>query len=78
MLRLHGQDTLTSDRENGRARRSDGCLDVRLTSPAPPAWAFAAGWSGRVESTLALVARKGKIALPSDVALEAEVDMNGT
>lgn len=69
-------------RENGAARSSDGVLDIRLSSPgsagtgANPEQLFAAGWSASFESALALAARKRKIALPADVSIDAEVDLN--
>jgi Ohr subfamily peroxiredoxin len=72
----------TGGRENGIARSSDGCLDVRLATPGSarigtnPEQLFAAGWSACFESALALAARKRRIDLPSDVAVHAEVDLN--
>ena len=72
----------TGGRENGAARSSDGRLDVRLSTPGAtgvgtnPEQLFAAGWSACFESAIALTARKRKIALPGDVAIDAEVDLN--
>ncbi len=72
----------TGGRENGTARSSDGRLDVRLATPgaarigANPEQLFAAGWSACFESAIALAAGKRKIALPADVAIDAEVDLN--
>jgi Ohr subfamily peroxiredoxin len=69
-------------REGGHARSSDGYLDVRISVPgAPnngtnPEQLFAAGWSACFESAMALVARKMKVALPADYAIDAEVDLN--
>ena len=69
-------------RENGAARSSDGRLDVRLSTPGSarigtnPEQLFAAGWSACFESAIALVARQKKIALPGEVAIDAEVDLN--
>jgi lipoyl-dependent peroxiredoxin len=37
---------------------------------------LAAGWSACFESTMAIAARKMKIALPPDLAIDAEVDLN--
>src|SRR5215470_16746142 len=57
-------------RENGAARSSDGCLDVRLSTPGTarigtnPEQLFAAGWSACLESAIALAAQKRNIALP--------------
>src|SRR5712691_1644658 len=72
----------TGGRENGASRSSDGRLDVRLSTPGSarigtnPEQLFAAGWSACFESAIALAARKRKIALPADVAIDAEVDLN--
>src|SRR3954454_24819198 len=72
----------TGGRENGIARSSDGYLDVRLSTPGSarigtnPEQLFAAGWSACFESAIALTARKKKIALPVDVAIDAEVDLH--
>src|SRR5262245_41483156 len=80
---LHTAKThTTGGRENGVSRSSDGCLDVRLSTPGSarigtnPEQLLAAGWSACFESAIALVARKRKIALPADVAIDAEVDLN--
>ena len=68
-------------RENGAARSSDGRLDFRLSTPGSarigtnPEQLFAAGWSACFESAIALAARKRKITLPADVAIDAEVDL---
>src|SRR6201988_3406488 len=72
----------TGGRENGAARSSDGRLDVRLSAPGSarigtnPEQLFAAGWSACFESAIALVARQKKIALPGEVAIDAEGDLN--
>src|ERR1700682_5627633 len=72
----------TGGRENGASRSSDGRLDVRLSTPGSarigtnPEQLFAAGWSACFESAIALAARKKKIALPADLAIDAEVDLN--
>jgi lipoyl-dependent peroxiredoxin len=72
----------TGGRENGAARSADGLLDVRLSSPGSarigtnPEQLFAAGWSACFESAIGLAARKNKIALPADLAIDAEVDLN--
>ena len=72
----------TGGRENGASRSSDGHLDVKLSIPGSarigtnPEQLFAAGWSACFESAIGLVARKRKITLPADVAIDAEVDLN--
>jgi lipoyl-dependent peroxiredoxin len=72
----------TGGRENGASRSSDGRLDVKLSVPGAvrigtnPEQLFAAGWSACFESAIGLAARKRKIALPADLAIDAEVDLH--
>ncbi|MGB7097189.1 MAG: organic hydroperoxide resistance protein [Xanthobacteraceae bacterium] len=72
----------TGGRENGASRSSDGRLDIRLSTPGSarigtnPEQLFAAGWSACFESAIGLAARKRKITLPADVAIDAEVDLD--
>src|ERR1700723_974225 len=72
----------TGGRENGASRSSDGRLDIKLSPPGSarigtnPEQLFAAGWSACFESAMALAAHKSKIALPADLAIDAEVDLN--
>jgi Ohr subfamily peroxiredoxin len=72
----------TGGRENGTSRSSDGRLDVKLSSPGArgggtnPEQLFAAGWSACFEGAIALAARNRKIALSTDPAIDAEVDLH--
>jgi len=72
----------TGGRENGTSRSSDGRLDVKLSLPGSarigtnPEQLFAAGWSACFESAIGLAARKRRIALPSELAIDAEVDLH--
>jgi osmotically inducible protein OsmC len=72
----------TGGREHGLARSSDGQLDIRLSTPGSarigtnPEQLLAAGWSACFESAIALAANTRKIALPPDIAIDAEVDLN--
>jgi len=72
----------TGGRERGSARSSDGRLDVKLSVPGGPGLGtnpeqlLAAGWSACFESAMALEARRTKVALPPDLAIDAEVDLN--
>ena len=72
----------TGGREKGSSRSSDGRLDVRLSVPGGPGTGtnpeqlLAAGWSACFESALALEARRAKVALPLELAIDAEVDLN--
>jgi lipoyl-dependent peroxiredoxin len=80
---LHTAKThTTGGRENGASRSYDGRLDIRLSTPGSarigtnPEDLFAAGWSACFESAIALAARKRKITLPAELAIDAEVDLN--
>src|ERR1700728_4614939 len=69
-------------RESGASRSSDGRLDVKLSIPGSarigtnPEQLLAAGWSACFESAMRIAARKMKIALPPDLAIDAEFDLN--
>ncbi len=71
----------TGGRENGVSRSSDGQLEIKLSLPGSPRAGtnpeqlFAAGWSACFEGALMLAAQKKKIKLPTDVAIDAEVDL---
>ncbi|HWJ69569.1 MAG TPA: organic hydroperoxide resistance protein [Sphingobium sp.] len=66
----------------GAARSSDGRLDVKLSTPGEPGAGtnpeqlFAAGWSACFEGAMGIAAREMKVALPADLAINAEVDLN--
>ncbi|HVO02744.1 MAG TPA: Ohr family peroxiredoxin [Candidatus Cybelea sp.] len=72
----------TGGREGGEAKSSDGRLHVHFTVPGAPGEGtnpeqmFGAGWSACFESAIAIAARKKKVALPPDLAIDAEVDLN--
>ncbi len=79
---LYTAKTHTSGgRENGLSRSSDGRLDIKLSPPGTtgagtnPEQLFAAGWSACFEGAIGVVARKRKITLPADLAIDAEVDL---
>ena len=71
----------TGGRDNGVSRSSDGRLDIRLSPPGTagtgtnPEQLFAAGWSACFEGAIGVVARKMKVALPDELAIDAEVDL---
>jgi osmotically inducible protein OsmC len=71
----------TGGRDNGRSRSSDGRLDIKLSVPGSrgigtnPEQLFAAGWSACFEGAMGLAAQKMKIALPTDTAIDAEIDL---
>lgn len=74
--------THTTGGREGGSRSSDGRLDIKLSIPGAPGAGtnpeqlFAAGWSACFEGAMAVVARKKKIRLPADTAIDAEVDLN--
>jgi Ohr subfamily peroxiredoxin len=69
---------------DGAARSIDGRLDVKLSRPGGPGSGtnpeqlFAAGWSGCFMSSMQLVASRMKVALPADLAIDAEVELGPT
>jgi lipoyl-dependent peroxiredoxin len=71
----------TGGREHGVSRSSDGRLDIKLSTPGTPGVGtnpeqlFAAGWSACFEGAMGIAARKMRIALPADFAIDAEVDL---
>jgi Ohr subfamily peroxiredoxin len=74
----------TGGRDGGASRTDDGRLQITLSQPGTPGTGtnpeqlFAAGWSACFLSATKLVAGKRKIALPADVAIDAEVDLGTT
>ena len=72
----------TGGRDGGASRTSDGRLDVKFSIPGKPGngtnpeQLFAAGWSACFESAMGIAARKRRITLPPDLAIDAEVDLN--
>ena len=71
----------TGGRDGGASRTDDGRLNVTLSVPGTPGAGtnpeqlFAVGWSACFLSATKLVAGKKKIALPNDIAIDAEVDL---
>lgn len=71
----------TGGREGGASRTSDGRLDVKLSVPGGPGEGtnpeqlFAVGWSACFTSAIKLVASKMKVKLPSDLAVDAEIEL---
>jgi Ohr subfamily peroxiredoxin len=71
----------TGGRDGGASRTSDGRLDVKLTVPGTPGngtnpeQLFAVGWSACFLSAIKHVAFQTKVKLPSDVAVDPEVDL---
>jgi Ohr subfamily peroxiredoxin len=80
-LLFTGKTHTTGGRDGGSARSSDGRLDVKLSVPGStgsgtnPEQLFAAGWSACFIGAMKIAARKLKIQIPPDVAIDAEVDL---
>ena len=76
--------THTTGGRDGAARSSDGRLEVRLSSPGGPGGGtnpeqlFAAGWSACFIGAMRLAAGRMRVAMPADVAIDAEVDLGMT
>ena len=78
---LYTGKTHTTGGRDGAAQSNDGRLDIKLSSPGTsgggtnPEQLFAAGWSACFIGAMGLVARELKVALPADLAVDAEVDL---
>jgi Ohr subfamily peroxiredoxin len=79
---LHtGKTHTTGNRGGGSSRSSDGRLDIGFTNPGSPGTGttpeqlFAAGWSACFMGAIGLAAAKLKVALPAEMAVDAEVDL---
>jgi lipoyl-dependent peroxiredoxin len=74
----------TTGGRDGASRSSDGRLDITLSTPGStrigtnPEQLLAAGWPACFEGAMGIAARKMKIALPPDLAIDAEVDLGMT
>ena len=71
----------TGGRDGGSSRTDDGRLEIRLSDPGTsgagtnPEQLFAAGWSACFLSAMKLVAGKRRVALPNEIAVDAEIDL---
>jgi len=78
---LYTGKTHTVGGREGHTRSDDGQLDVDLSPPGSgrtgtnPEQLFAAGWSACFEGAMGIAARKLRVALPADTAIDAEVDL---
>lgn len=78
---LYTARTHTTGGRDGASRSDDGRLDIKLSSPGTsgdgtnPEQLFAAGWSACFEGAMGIAARKMKVALPPELAIDAEVDL---
>src|ERR1700726_4414186 len=80
-VRYTAKTHTSGGRRGGVSRSDDGRLDVKFSAPAAPRTGtnpeqlFAAGWSACFISAMGLVANKMRVALPADVAIDAEIDL---
>jgi lipoyl-dependent peroxiredoxin len=71
----------TGGRDGGASLSSDGRLNIRHSIPGTPGdgtnpeQLFAAGWSACFEGAMGIAARKLRISLPAEMAIDAEVDL---
>jgi Ohr subfamily peroxiredoxin len=71
----------TGGRDGGASQSTDGRLNIRHSIPGTPGngtnpeQLFAAGWSACFEGAMGIAARKLKIPLPAEMAIDAEVDL---
>lgn len=78
---LYTGKTHTTGGRNGESCSSDGRLDIRLSAPGSsghdtnPEQLLAAGWSACFIGAIGKAAAALKVTLPSDVAVDAEVDL---
>jgi osmotically inducible protein OsmC len=73
---LTGKTHNTNGR-NGGAHSNDGFLDVKMAEPHPAAEnLFGAAWSACYMGAIELAASRGKIKLPPQISVDAEIDLN--
>jgi lipoyl-dependent peroxiredoxin len=80
-VRYTAKTHTSGGRRGGVSSSDDGRLDVKFSAPGVPgtgtnpAQLFAAGWSACFISAMGVVARRMKVTLPTDVAVDAEIDL---
>ena len=78
---LYTAKTHTWGGRDGGSRSIDGHLDVKLSRPGGPGTGtnpeqlFASGWSACFISSMQVVAARMKVTLPTDLSIDAEVDL---
>ncbi|MCS3838608.1 Ohr subfamily peroxiredoxin [Pseudomonas sp. JAI111] len=81
---LYTGKTHTIGGRNGESRSEDGRLDIKLSPPGSsgngtnPEQLLGAGWSACFIGALGKAAAALKVALPTDTAVDAEVDLGKT
>ena len=80
-VRYTAKTHTSGGRRGGVSSSDDGRLDVKFSAPGVPGTGtnpeqlFAAGWSACFISAMGVVARRMKVTLPTDVAVDAEIDL---
>jgi lipoyl-dependent peroxiredoxin len=80
-VRYTARTHTSGGRRGGVSHSDDGRLDVKFSAPGAPGTGtnpeqlFAAGWSACFISAMGVVARRMKVTLPTDVAVDAEIDL---
>ena len=80
-VRYTARTHTSGGRRGGVSSSDDGRLDVKFSAPGVPGTGtnpeqlFAAGWSACFISAMGVVARRMKVTLPADVAIDAEIDL---
>jgi osmotically inducible protein OsmC len=81
IVRYTAKTHTSGGRRGGVAHSDDDHLDVKFSAPGAPGTGtnpeqlFAAGWSACFISAMGVVARRMKVTLPTDVAVDAEIDL---
>ena len=80
-VRYTAKTHTSGGRRGGVSSSDDGRLDVKFSAPGVPGTGtnpeqlFAAGWSACFISAMGVEARRMKVTLPTDVAVDAEIDL---
>jgi len=80
-VRYTAKTHTSGGRRGGVSSSDDGRLDVKFSAPGVPGTGtdpeqlFAAEWSACFISAMGVVARRMKVTLPTDVAVDAEIDL---
>jgi lipoyl-dependent peroxiredoxin len=80
-VRYTAKTHTSGGRRGGVSHSDDGRFDVKFSAPGAPGAGtnpeqlFAAGWSACFISAMGVVARRMKVTLPTDVAVDAEIDL---
>ena len=80
-VRYTAKTHTSGGRRGGVSSSDDGRLDVKFSAPGVPGTGsnpeqlFAAGWSACFISAMGVVARRMQVTLPTDLAVDAEIDL---